>query len=74
MPDSRGNAPETPGVVVEALPNALYRVELAAGSRARVVAHIAESSNLLRVLPGDEVLVEIAQLDQGRARIVRRCK
>ncbi|MBN2370376.1 MAG: translation initiation factor IF-1 [Vicinamibacteria bacterium] len=74
MPDAHGEARETQGVVVEALPNALYRVELADGNRPRIVAHIADSLGLLRVLPGDEVCVEIAGLDASRARIVRRCK
>jgi translation initiation factor IF-1 len=74
MPESHGSFREAQGIVVEALPNALYRIELATGSRTRVVAHIAESSGLLRVLPGDEVRVELAQLDTSRARIVRRGK
>ena len=59
-------------VVREALPNALYRVELASGSRASLVAHVAGDASLLRLLPGDRVFVEIAPYDAGRGRIVRR--
>jgi translation initiation factor IF-1 len=58
--------------VREALPNALFRVELASGSRASVVAHVAGDSSLLRLRPGDVVVVEIAPYDAGRGRIVRR--
>ena len=58
--------------VREALPNALYRVELASGSRASLVAHVAGDASLLRLRPGDRVFVEIAPYDAGRGRIVRR--
>ena len=63
---------ELEATVREALPNALYRVELASGSRASLVAHVAGDSSLLRLRPGDRVLVEIAPYDAGRGRIVRR--
>ena len=62
------------GFVVEELPNALYSVELVSETRPRVVAHVAPVSGLLRVLPGDEVLVELTALDQARARIVGRSR
>lgn len=58
--------------VREALPNALFRVELAGGSRAALVAHVAGDSSLLRLRPGDQVMVEIAPYDGGRGRVVRR--
>jgi translation initiation factor IF-1 len=63
---------ELPATVREALPNALYKVELASGSRAALVAHVAGDSSLLRLRPGDRVWVEIAPYDAGRGRIVRR--
>ncbi len=63
---------ELEATVREALPNALYRVELASGSRASLVAHVAGDSSLLRLRPGDRVMVEIAPYDAGRGRIVRR--
>ena len=59
-------------VVREALPNALYRVELASGSRASLLAHVAGDASLLRLRPGDRVFVEIAPYDAVRGRIVRR--
>ena len=57
--------------VVEALPNALYRVELENESRAHVTAHVS-AGTLLRVLPGDGVVVELMAYDMTRGRIVRR--
>ncbi len=63
---------EVEAVVREALPNALYRVELSGGTRAQLVAHVAGESSLLRLRPGAAVLVEIAAYDAGRGRVVRR--
>jgi translation initiation factor IF-1 len=57
--------------VIEALPNALYRVELENEARGVVTAHVSGAS-LLRVLPGDGVVVELMSYDMTRARIVRR--
>ncbi len=79
MPEAAGRPPEgarealeVPGTVRELLPNALVRVELQAGSRALVTAHVAGESSLLRLRSGDAVVVEIAPYDAGRGRIVRR--
>ncbi|HUY97323.1 MAG TPA: translation initiation factor IF-1 [Verrucomicrobiae bacterium] len=60
------------GRVLEPLPNAIYRVELASGHR--VLAHAAGRARLtsLRILPGDRVLVELSTADPGRGRIVAR--
>ena len=57
--------------VVEALPNALYRLELDPG-RERITGHIGGSSSLLRLLPGEDVEVEITPYDATRGRILRR--
>jgi translation initiation factor IF-1 len=73
VPETTGRgALEAEAVVREALPNALYRVELASGTRGALVAHVAGESSLLRLRPGDRVLVEIAPYDAGRGRIVRK--
>lgn len=60
------------GRVLEALPNDLFRVELESEGRARVTAHISAASNLLRLLPGDAVVVELMPYDTTRARVVGR--
>jgi len=62
---------EVAGRVIEALPNAMYRVEIEGEHRAQVVAHVA-SPALLRVLPGDGVVVALMPYDPARGRIVRR--
>jgi translation initiation factor IF-1 len=58
--------------VVEALPNALYRVELEQAPRTRLTAHVAGEAGLLRLLPGEAVLVRLSAFDAGRGRIVGR--
>jgi translation initiation factor IF-1 len=72
MPEAGRETLEVEGTVREALPNALFRVELAAGTGTAVTAHVAGESSLLRLRPGDPVVVEIAPYDAGRGRIVRR--
>ncbi len=73
MPEAAGRSTlEAAGTVRELLPNALFRVELSTGGRGSVTAHAAGESSLLRLRPGDEVVVEIAPYDAGRGRIVRR--
>jgi translation initiation factor IF-1 len=65
---------EVEGTVVEALPNATFRVELANGHR--VLAHISGKIRVhyIRVLPGDKVLVELSPYDLSRGRITYRLK
>jgi translation initiation factor IF-1 len=60
------------GVIVEALPNALYKVELPDGSH--VLAHISQQMRLtyVRVLPTDRVVLELSPYDRSRARIVAK--
>ncbi len=60
-----------PGRIVESLPNALFRVELLTEQRQTVTAHVA-GQGLLRMLPGDEVEVELMAYDLSRGRIVRK--
>ncbi len=72
MPEAGRETLEVAGTVRELLPNALVRVELSSGSRPTVTAHVAGESSLLRLRPGDGVVVEVAPYDAGRGRIVRR--
>jgi translation initiation factor IF-1 len=65
---------EVEGTVIEALPNATFRVELANGHK--VLAHISGKIRVhyIRVLPGDKVLVELSPYDLNRGRITYRLK
>jgi translation initiation factor IF-1 len=58
--------------VVDALPNAMFRVELENGHR--VLAHVSGKMrmNFIRILPGDLVTVEMSPYDLTRGRIVLR--
>jgi translation initiation factor IF-1 len=71
VPEQRG-VRELPGVVIEQLPSALYRVTLDSGHH--VVAHIAgdRRGNFVRILTGDRVLVALSPRDLTRGRIVER--
>jgi len=65
---------EVEGTVVEALPNAMFQVELENGYR--VLAHISGKlrMNFIKILPGDRVTVELTPYDLTRGRIVWRGK
>jgi len=58
--------------VLEALPNALFRVELETEVRAQLTAHASGPAALLRIHPGDGVVVELTPYDATRGRIVAR--
>ncbi|MCD4690166.1 translation initiation factor IF-1 [bacterium] len=62
------------GVVVEALPNAMFRVEL--DNEHKVLAHISGKMRMhyIKILPGDRVTVEISPYDWSRGRITYRYK
>lgn len=63
---------EVEGVVVETLPNAMFRVELKNGHR--VLGHISGKMRMhyIKILPGDTVVVELSPYDLTRGRIVYR--
>ncbi len=63
---------EVEGTVVESLPNAMFRVELANGHS--VLAHISGKIRVhyIRILPGDKVLIELSPYDLTRGRITYR--
>jgi translation initiation factor IF-1 len=62
------------GKVLETLPNAMFRVELANGHK--VLAHVSGKMrmNFIRILPGDSVTMELSPYDLTRGRIIRREK
>jgi len=63
---------EVEGTVEEALPNAMFRIEIPGGHK--VLAHIGGKMrmNYIKVLPGDRVLVELSPYDLTRGRIIFR--
>ena len=65
---------EVEGTVVETLPNAMFRVELA--NKHKVLAHVSGKmrKHFIRILPGDKVLVELSPYDLTRGRIIYRFK
>ena len=71
---AKKQAIEVEGVVVEPLPNGMFRVELPNGHK--VLAHISGKIRLhyIKVLPGDKVLVELSPYDLSRGRITYRLR
>ncbi len=67
-------AVEVEGKVTEALPNAMFRVELKNGYK--MLAHVSGKMKMhfIRILPGDKVLVELSPYDLSRGRITYRYK
>ena len=65
---------EFEGTVLEALPNAMFQVELENGHQ--ILAHISGKlrMNFIRILPGDKVTVELSPYDLTRGRITWRAK
>jgi translation initiation factor IF-1 len=65
---------EVEGVVLEKLPNTMFRVELQNGME--ILTHISGKMRMhnIRILPGDRVTVEISPYDLSRGRIVYRNK
>ncbi|HEY8349667.1 MAG TPA: translation initiation factor IF-1 [Clostridiales bacterium] len=71
---SKEDVIEVEGRIVEALPNAMFQVELDNGHR--VLAHISGKlrMNFIRILPGDRVTLELSPYDLTRGRITWRAK
>ena len=65
---------ELEGTVLEALPNAMFKVELPNGHV--ILAHISGKlrMNYIRILPGDKVTVELSPYDLTKGRITWRAK
>ncbi|MCH7515728.1 MAG: translation initiation factor IF-1 [Bacteroidetes bacterium] len=65
---------EIEGVVVESLPNAMFRVELENGHK--ILAHISGKMRMhyIRILPGDKVTVDMSPYDLTKGRITYRTR
>lgn len=71
---AKQNAIEQDGTIVEALSNAMFRVELENGHE--VIAHISGKMRMhyIKILPGDKVRIEMSPYDLTKGRIVFRYK
>ena len=71
---SKDDVIEMEGKVVEALPNAMFSVELSNGYR--IMAHISGKMRMhfIRIYPGDKVTIELSPYDLTRGRITWRSK
>lgn len=65
---------ELEGTVIEALPNAMFQVDI--GNGHKILAHISGKlrMNFIRILPGDKVTVQMSPYDLQRGRITWRSK
>ena len=65
---------ELEGTVVEAMPNAMFKVEIQGGHQ--ILAHISGKLRMIfiRILPGDKVTVEMSPYDLSKGRITWRSK
>ena len=71
---SKEDVIELQGEVLEALPNAMFRVELENGHK--ILAHISGKMRMhyIKILPGDKVTVELSVYDLHRGRSTYRFK
>ena len=71
---SKQDVIEVEGKVLEALPNAMFQVELENGHV--VLAHVTSKIRMhfIRILPGDKVTIELTPYDLTRGRITYRFK
>ena len=71
---SKQDVIEVEGAILEALPNAMFQVQLVNGHT--ILAHISGKirMNFIKILPGDKVTVELTPYDLNRGRITYRYK
>ena len=71
---SKQDVIEVEGTILEALPNAMFQVQLVNGQT--ILAHISGKirMNFIKILPGDKVTVELTPYDLNRGRITYRYK
>ena len=69
---SKEDAIEVEGLVVEPLPNAMFRVQMDNGHK--VLAHVSGKMRMhrIRILPGDKVTMQLSPYDLTRGRITYR--
>lgn len=74
MASEKEESIEVIGTVIEPLPNAMFRVQLENGHK--ILAHISGKMRMhfIRILPGDQVTVELSPYDLTRGRITYRAK
>ena len=72
QPASKEDAIEVEGLVVEPLPNAMFRVQMHNGHK--VLAHVSGKMRMhrIRILPGDKVTMQLSPYDLTRGRITYR--
>ena len=71
---SKQDVIDVEGTILEALPNAMFQVQLVNGHT--ILAHISGKirMNFIKILPGDKVTVELTPYDLNRGRITYRYK
>jgi translation initiation factor IF-1 len=71
---SKQDVIEVEGTILEALPNAMFKVKLQ--NDHEILAHISGKirMNFIKILPGDRVTVELTPYDLNRGRITYRFK
>ena len=71
---SKQDVIEVEGVVLESLPNAMFKVELQ--NKHTILAHVSGKlrMNYIRIVPGDKVTVEMSPYDLTKGRITWRAK
>ena len=71
---SKQDVIEVEGTILEALPNAMFQIQLVNGHV--ILAHISGKirMNFIKILPGDKVTVELTPYDLNRGRITYRYK
>jgi len=71
---AKDDAIEVEGIVVEKLPNAMFKVELE--NKHTITAHISGKLrlNFIKIIPGDKVLIQMSPYDLTKGRIIWRDK
>ncbi len=70
----KGEKTELEGVVVESLPNAMFRVKIADGKIILCLLSGKMRQHHIKVMPGDKVRLEVTPYDEARGRIIFRLR